>query len=118
MAWNSLLENIEARDQKLEAAGEIHRFNRDVAEALARIQEKFKSIPEDLGRDVNSVQSLLRKHEGFENDLVALEAQLQVCLSLSCFRMNLVIFVKRKLWWMMDILYRISIQFLLIRKLF
>ncbi|XP_042865885.1 spectrin beta chain, non-erythrocytic 5-like isoform X7 [Penaeus japonicus] len=78
VAWNSLLENIEARDQKLEAAGEIHRFNRDVAEALARIQEKFKSIPEDLGRDVNSVQSLLRKHEGFENDLVALEAQLQV----------------------------------------
>lgn len=77
-AWNSLLEHIEARDQKLEAAGEIHRFNRDVAEALARIQEKFKSIPEDLGRDVHSVQSLLRKHEGFENDLVALEAQLQV----------------------------------------
>lgn len=78
VAWNSLLENIEARDQKLEAAGEIHRFNRDVAEALARIQEKFKSVPDDLGRDVNSVQSLLRKHEGFENDLVALEAQLQV----------------------------------------
>ncbi|XP_063863704.1 spectrin beta chain, non-erythrocytic 2-like isoform X24 [Scylla paramamosain] len=77
-AWNSLLEHIEARDQKLEAAGEIHRFNRDVAEALARIQEKFKSIPEELGRDVQSVQSLLRKHEGFENDLVALEAQLQV----------------------------------------
>ncbi|XP_071547281.1 spectrin beta chain, non-erythrocytic 5 isoform X4 [Panulirus ornatus] len=77
-AWNSLLEHIEARDQKLEAAGEIHRFNRDVAEALARIQEKYKSISDDLGRDVNSVQSLLRKHEGFENDLVALEAQLQV----------------------------------------
>lgn len=77
-AWNSLLEHIEARDQKLEAAGEIHRFNRDVAEALARIQEKYKSVSDDLGRDVNSVQSLLRKHEGFENDLVALEAQLQV----------------------------------------
>ncbi|KAK4313156.1 hypothetical protein Pmani_015473 [Petrolisthes manimaculis] len=77
-AWNSLLEHIEVRDQKLEAAGEIHRFNRDVAEALARIQEKYKSISDDLGRDVQSVQSLLRKHEGFENDLVALEAQLQV----------------------------------------
>lgn len=62
----------------MEAAGEIHRFNRDVAEALSRIQEKFKSIPDGLGRDVNSVQSLIRKHEGFENDLVALEAQLQV----------------------------------------
>ena len=57
-AWNSLLEQIEAQDQKLEGAGEIHRFNRDVAESLARIQEKFKSVPDDLGWDVNSVQSL------------------------------------------------------------
>ena len=69
---------IRDRDEKLEAAGEIHRFNRDVAEALSRIQEKYKGISDDLGRDVNSVQSLIRKHEGFENDLVALEAQLQV----------------------------------------
>ncbi|RXG57046.1 Spectrin beta chain, non-erythrocytic 5 [Armadillidium vulgare] len=77
-SWNNLLDVIRIRDEKLEAAGEIHRFNRDVAEALSRIQEKFKSIPDGLGRDVNSVQSLIRKHEGFENDLVALEAQLQV----------------------------------------
>ena len=72
------MESINDRDQKLEAAGKIHRFNRDVAENLARIQEKYQAIPDDLGKDVRSVQSLLRKHEGFENDLVALEAQLQV----------------------------------------
>ncbi|XP_022241663.1 spectrin beta chain, non-erythrocytic 1-like [Limulus polyphemus] len=77
-AWDQLWDHIEARDQKLQAAGEIHRFNRDVAEALSRIQEKYASIPDDLGRDLNSVQSLRKKHEGFENDLVALEAQLQV----------------------------------------
>lgn len=35
-------------------------------------------MPEDLGRDLNSVLALIRRHEGFENDLVALEAQLQV----------------------------------------
>lgn len=70
-----LLDNIKARDQKLHAAGEIHRFNRDVGDALSRIQEKYASIPDDLGRDLNSVQNLIRKHEGFENDLVALEAQ-------------------------------------------
>ena len=74
------MDNINDRDQKLEAAGKIHRFNRDVAENLARIQEKYQAIPDDLGKDVNSVQSLLRKHEGFENDLVALEAQLQVSI--------------------------------------
>ncbi|XP_076359799.1 spectrin beta chain, non-erythrocytic 5 kst [Tachypleus tridentatus] len=77
-AWDQLWDHIEARDQKLQAAGEIHRFNRDVAEALSRIQEKYASVPDDLGRDLNSVQSLRKKHEGFENDLVALEAQLQV----------------------------------------
>ena len=39
-AWNQLLEQIESRDQKLFGAGEIHRFNRDVEDALTRIQVK------------------------------------------------------------------------------
>ena len=77
-AWSSLFEAVEARDQKLAAAGEIHRFNRDVAESLSRIQEKYVAIPEELGRDLNSVLGLIRRHETFETDLVALEAQLQV----------------------------------------
>ncbi|KAF4529735.1 hypothetical protein B566_EDAN017987, partial [Ephemera danica] len=75
--WSRLLALIETREQKLAAAGEIHRFHRDVAEALARIQEKSACIPEDKGKDLNSVLALMRRHEGFENDLVALEAQLQ-----------------------------------------
>lgn len=33
-----------------------------------------------MGRDINSVQSLVRRHEAFENELVALEGQLQVLL--------------------------------------
>ncbi len=69
---------LESREQRLNAAGEIHRFHRDVADALSRIQDKDAAISDDLGRDLNSVLSLIRKHEGFENDLVALEAQLQV----------------------------------------
>ena len=32
----------------------------------------------DLGKDVYTVQMLQRKHEGYENELVALEAQLQI----------------------------------------
>jgi hypothetical protein len=56
-------------------AGEIHRFNRDVEDALTRIQEKYSSIPEDQGRDLFATQSYLKKHERFENELVALEAQ-------------------------------------------
>lgn len=33
-----LLDYIEGREQKLDAAEEIHRFNRDAADALVRIQ--------------------------------------------------------------------------------
>lgn len=77
-SWQHLLGLIRNREQRLQAAGEIHRFHRDVAEALSRIQEKEAALPEELGRDLNSVLALIRRHEGFENDLVALEAQLQV----------------------------------------
>ncbi|XP_044574402.1 spectrin beta chain, non-erythrocytic 1 isoform X3 [Cotesia glomerata] len=77
-SWQHLLGLIRHREQRLQAAGEIHRFHRDVAEVLSRIQEKEAALPEDLGRDLNSVLALIRRHEGFENDLVALEAQLQV----------------------------------------
>ncbi|XP_064623906.1 spectrin beta chain, non-erythrocytic 2-like isoform X3 [Lineus longissimus] len=77
-AWDMLLEQIDARDLKLEGAGEIHRFNRDVEDILSRIQEKYSSIPEDVGKDIFSTESFQKKHEGFENELVALEAQIQV----------------------------------------
>ena len=70
---------LSQREQKLHGAGEIHRFHRDVAEALFRIQDKNAALSSELGKDLNSALALLRKHEGFENDLVALEAQLQVC---------------------------------------
>ena len=80
-AWGNLLDVIASRDQKLAAAGEIHKFNRDVADALSRILEKYSLIDVDhVGKDLQSVQSLLRKHEGYENDLVALESQLQALI--------------------------------------
>ncbi|XP_066281028.1 spectrin beta chain, non-erythrocytic 5-like isoform X2 [Branchiostoma lanceolatum] len=79
-SWTLLQEHTKAREEKLVAAEEIHRFNRDAAEAMSRIQEKYAAIPDDLGRDLNAVQSQQRRHEGFENELVALEAQLQVLI--------------------------------------
>ena len=45
---------------------------------MSRPQEKYAQIPDDLGRSLQAVHALIRRHEGFENDLVALEAQLQV----------------------------------------
>lgn len=82
------MQHIQARDLKLTGAGEIHRFHRDVGDALARIQEKSISIPEGVGRDLNSCESMLRVHESFENDLLALEAQLQVRLRIQVFYLS------------------------------
>ncbi|XP_055956724.1 spectrin beta chain, non-erythrocytic 2 isoform X1 [Patella vulgata] len=79
-SWNALMEQIRSRNQKLKGAEEIHRFNRDVEDALSRIQEKHDSIPDDVGRDFNATSAYLKKHEAFENELVALEAQLQVLI--------------------------------------
>lgn len=39
-----MLKLLAQREQRLHAAGEIHRFHRDVAEALFRIQVSLMSI--------------------------------------------------------------------------
>ncbi|VDM93568.1 unnamed protein product [Litomosoides sigmodontis] len=75
--WSLLLDYIGSRDQKLEAAEELHRFNRDVAENQERIAEKQASIPAELGKDIKQVHSLWLKHEAFENQLGAMEQQLR-----------------------------------------
>uniref|UniRef100_A0A158QA40 Spectrin beta chain n=1 Tax=Enterobius vermicularis TaxID=51028 RepID=A0A158QA40_ENTVE len=67
--WTLLLDYIESRDQKLAAAEELHRFNRDIAESHERITEKRAEIPSDLGKDIKQVHSLWLKHEAFENQL-------------------------------------------------
>uniref|UniRef100_F1KPH2 Spectrin beta chain n=1 Tax=Ascaris suum TaxID=6253 RepID=F1KPH2_ASCSU len=78
--WTLLLDYIESRDQKLDAAEELHRFNRDVAENQERIAEKHASIPSELGKDIKQVHSLWLKHEAFEHQLTAMEQQLQELL--------------------------------------
>ena len=75
--WEQLTTAVEVRGKKLEAAGEIHKFNRDIAEALLRIQEKSSSLGNETGKDIKSIQRLLRYQDGFENDLLALQGQLE-----------------------------------------
>lgn len=49
-------------------------FYRDVDETISWIKEKEQLMAsDDFGRDLASVQALLRKHEGLERDLAALE---------------------------------------------
>eukprot|EP00118_Oscarella_pearsei_P018333 m.187592 g.187592 ORF g.187592 m.187592 type:complete len:2651 (+) comp39364_c0_seq1:28-7980(+) len=74
--WEGLLELIEKRTMALSSAYEIKRFYRDVDDLKSQIQEKSLALPEDLGRDVASVETLLRNHENFERDLAAIGSQL------------------------------------------
>ena len=67
--WRNIINEIKQQDRVLEVANKIQRLNRDIAEALSRIQEKV-SILET--KDTKSAQSHIRRHKGLENTLVTL----------------------------------------------
>lgn len=71
-AWNDLLELMDTRTQMLQSSWELHKFYHDCKDILERILEKKNYIPDELGRDAQSVAALQRKHNNFENDLVTL----------------------------------------------
>ncbi|KAK6636692.1 hypothetical protein RUM43_010354 [Polyplax serrata] len=72
--WARLKQLALMRQEKLFGAHEIQRFNRDADETVAWISEKDVVLSsDDYGRDLASVQTLQRKHEGVERDLAALE---------------------------------------------
>lgn len=75
--WEDLVKMVKVRGQKLEAAGEIHKFNRDIAEALLRIQEKGSALGNEQVKDIMSIERLLRLQDIFDNDLVGMCGQLK-----------------------------------------
>ncbi|XP_034950894.1 spectrin alpha chain [Chelonus insularis] len=73
-SWQRLKQLAILRQEKLFGAHEIQRFNRDADETMTWIAEKDVVLSsDDFGRDLASVQTLQRKHEGIERDLAALE---------------------------------------------
>lgn len=74
-AWADLLELIDTRTQILAASYELHKFYHDAKEILNRILDKHKKLPEELGRDQNTVETLQRMHTTFEHDIQALGTQ-------------------------------------------
>lgn len=73
-AWLNLKRLTIMRQEKLLAANQIQRFKRDSDETIAWITEKDAILSsDDLGRDLINCQTLIRKHEGVERDLAALE---------------------------------------------
>lgn len=72
-AWEDLLELIRTRTQMLQSSWELQKFFSDCKELLSHIDEKKKSIPEEVGRDAQTVAQLQRRHATFEeNDLTTL----------------------------------------------
>ncbi|KAM6956795.1 spectrin beta chain, non-erythrocytic 1-like isoform 2-T2 [Aplochiton taeniatus] len=76
-AWADLLELIDTRTQILSASFELHKFYHDAREILSRILDKHKKLPEELGRDQNTVETLQRMHTTFEHDIQALGTQVR-----------------------------------------
>ena len=72
-AWEKLKMLAVSRQEKLLGAHEIQRFNRDADETISWIAEKDLLLSsDDFGKDLASVQTLQRKHDGVERDLAAL----------------------------------------------
>jgi spectrin beta len=60
----------------LDASMQLQKFFSDCKEVLAHLDEKKKCIPDEVGRDAQSVAQLQRRHALFEeNDLIALEGK-------------------------------------------
>ncbi|XP_069769221.1 spectrin beta chain, non-erythrocytic 5-like [Narcine bancroftii] len=76
--WNTLQQAARNRAQNLEAALQVHRFDYDVSDLKAWIQEKGSMLgTDDLGHDLNYVQTLLRQHEGVERELGAISSEVE-----------------------------------------
>ncbi|CAF4272574.1 unnamed protein product [Rotaria magnacalcarata] len=76
-SYQDLLEMIETRLQSLKASWELQKFLHDCKEILLTMQERKNAIPDEIGRDQQSVQQLLRKHQQFETELVLLAQDIQ-----------------------------------------
>ncbi|XP_035529504.1 spectrin beta chain, non-erythrocytic 5 [Morone saxatilis] len=75
--WEDLKVVARERQDQLQRAEECHRFYRDLTDALTLIQERQKSIPDDVAKDLRGVMSQRRKHEALLHELAATEQQLQ-----------------------------------------
>ena len=55
----------------------MHTFNRDVDDTLSRIKEKAALLSsEEFGRDLATVETLLRKHDAVARDMTAIHDKL------------------------------------------
>ncbi|KAL4696038.1 hypothetical protein H8957_001690 [Semnopithecus entellus] len=76
--WASFHGNLLQYQQRLEGALEIHMLSQELDSVTERIQEKEALLQAmDCGKDLESVQKLLRKHEELEREVHPIQAQVE-----------------------------------------
>ncbi|XP_054825905.1 spectrin beta chain, non-erythrocytic 5 [Eublepharis macularius] len=75
--WEELLQVTKLRGDQLQDAEAIHKCLQDLTDALIHIEEKSKTISDDIARDLSGIQSQLRRHSTLEHELSGNEQQLQ-----------------------------------------
>jgi spectrin beta len=84
MAWNELKDMAQSRQDALNGAKQVHTFDRSADETIAWIHEKDSSTALDENNspddDLQSIQTMIRSHEGFERDLAAVREQVEALL--------------------------------------
>ena len=76
--WNHLQETAKAKHLRLEQANKAVEFVNNVDEITNYLQEVDEILRnDDLGKDVESVQALLKKHSNIETELCQKEAKLE-----------------------------------------
>ncbi|TRY84982.1 hypothetical protein DNTS_028857 [Danionella cerebrum] len=78
--WEELQDLSRDRKEKLQKSEDCHKFFKDLTDALGHIKERYKTIPDDIARDLKGVLSQLRKHEALVHELAGTEQQLQELL--------------------------------------
>jgi len=76
--WEDLKELAHARQDALAGAKQVHMFDRTADETISWIQEKETALSSDgYCQDLETIQALVRKHQGFETDLAAVKEQVE-----------------------------------------
>eukprot|EP01147_Barroeca_monosierra_P006283 gene6283-7454_t len=81
--WDEVQVATAKRSEQLQKAEKQFHFQERVEKLQERIREKLSIMPDDLGRDVNSVQSLVRQHENLQSELLPIEDEVTGMLHLS-----------------------------------
>jgi len=75
-------------------AKQVHVFDRTADETISWIQEKGGLLAaEDYGHDLDTIQTLIQKHQGFEADLAAVKEQVPTVLLLLPIKLTIIYIV-------------------------